>query len=262
MRSNVNESRRFGLLVLAVSWSLSGAGCSSSSSPATEQDAPGELDSGSPQDTQRTDGRTATDATDATDATAGDATDADATVADASPEGGDAGAGDGTPTDMGLDATADAADGAVGDTGPADSGPADTGPADTGPADTGPADSGPVDTGPADAGCVQLTVKNYLAWCSVSVAGATSSSAAVQTACVPRGTVSLSAQALSGFILGPAPWHDTLGDHGSGDPGTVTGSGASAQSATSVVVSASSACVWVCCPFPDGSGCPATDQCP
>jgi hypothetical protein len=164
--------------------------------------------------------------------------------------------------DMGLDATADAADGAVGDTGPADSGPADTGPADTGPADTGPADSGPVDTGPADAGCVQLTVKNYLAWCSVSVAGATSSSAAVQTACVPRGTVSLSAQALSGFILGPAPWHDTLGDHGSGDPGTVTGSGASAQSATSVVVSASSACVWVCCPFPDGSGCPATDQCP
>jgi hypothetical protein len=109
-------------------------------------------------------------------------------------------------------------------------------------------------------GCVTLTVKNYFNWCSVSVNGGTASNLSSQTVCVPSGTtVSLAATPLSSFQLGPAPWHDTAGDTGSGDPGTVS----SNTSSTTVVVSPASTCVWVCCPFsPNGNGCPPTNQCP
>lgn len=52
----------------------------------------------------------------------------------------------------------------------------------------------------------------------------------------------------------------SLGDR---DPGTVTGTGQSAASATTVSVSGSSACVSVCCPGVNGSAaCPTTNQCP
>jgi hypothetical protein len=112
--------------------------------------------------------------------------------------------------------------------------------------------------GPACSGStpVALTVKNYLAWCSVTVDGGTASAAAEQTVCVADGSVTLDATALSGFELGD--WHGTAGDTGSGDPGTVSGG----QSQAKVIVSGSSACVWVCCPFTDGTGCPTTNQCP
>ena len=110
---------------------------------------------------------------------------------------------------------------------------------------------------------VSLTLENFLTWCSVSVAGGAASSAATQTMCVAAGTVNLSATANPTFELGPAPWRGTSGDHGSGDPGTVTGSGQSAQSATTVAVSGSSACVAVCCPGVNGTAlCPTTNQCP
>ena len=99
---------------------------------------------------------------------------------------------------------------------------------------------------------VALTVKNYLSWCDVSVAGRAASTAAAQTVCVAAGAVPLSATPSAGFELGPAPWHDTDDDHGAGDP----------ADATTVTVSGASDCAWVCCPFPDGTGCPTTDQCP
>lgn len=124
------------------------------------------------------------------------------------------------------------------------------------------------DSGGPDGGCsgatpVSLTVKNFLMWCSVSVAGGAASSAPVQTMCVAAGTVNLSASANASFELGAAPWHGTSGDHGSGDPGTVTGSGQSAQSATTVSVSGTSACVAVCCPGVNGTAaCPTANQCP
>jgi hypothetical protein len=76
------------------------------------------------------------------------------------------------------------------------------------------------------------------------------------------GTIDLDAVALQGFILGEDMWHHTDGDTGAGEPGTVTGTGQTASSAATVTVGDADACVWVCCPFPDGSGCPATDQCP
>ena len=108
-----------------------------------------------------------------------------------------------------------------------------------------------------------LRVKNYLAWCSVTVAGHPASSAAVQDVTITPGTINVSAVALAGFQLGTKPWHDTAGDTtGTGEQGTVTGTGQAASSATTVVVGASGKCVWVCCEFTGGGGCPTTDQCP
>jgi hypothetical protein len=94
------------------------------------------------------------------------------------------------------------------------------------------------------------------------VDGQAASAASTQTSCVAAGTVSLAATALTGFELGPAPWHHTSGDTGAGELGTVTGSGQSASSATTVAVSGTSACAWVCCETSGLSDCPATDQCP
>ncbi len=109
---------------------------------------------------------------------------------------------------------------------------------------------------------VALTVLNYLKWCSVTVAGGTPSIEASETVCVAKGTVDLAATpATSQFEIGPAPWHDTSADTGSGDPGTTSGSGTTETDKTTVDVTSGSKCVWVCCPFTNGSGCPATDQC-
>jgi len=110
--------------------------------------------------------------------------------------------------------------------------------------------------------CVNLTVLNYEVWCSVTVNGGDAAVADAETICVPPGTTQLAATALQFFELGPAPWHDTAGDMGQGDPGTVTGTATSAVDSTTVVVGATPKCVWVCCPFDDGTGCPTTDQCP
>lgn len=111
-----------------------------------------------------------------------------------------------------------------------------------------------------DAGCsgVLLTVINALDWCDVTVNGGTASGAGSQTVCVPANTdINLVATAHVGFELGD--WHHTDGDTGTGDPGTVSG----AMSTATFMTSASgTACVWVCCPFTGGAGCPTTNQCP
>jgi hypothetical protein len=80
----------------------------------------------------------------------------------------------------------------------------------------------------------------------------------VQTVCVADGTVDLKASPLQGFELGTKPWHDTAGDTGSGDPGTVT----NGSDSTTVVVSGNSKCVWVCCETAGTTDCPTSDQCP
>ncbi len=116
-----------------------------------------------------------------------------------------------------------------------------------------------------DGGCTggmaALVVMNTKVWCDVSVAGGTASSAAVQTVCVTPGTVNLSASPLSGFKLGP--WHHTAGDTGTGDQGAPAplADGGTASAAT-VTVPSTGKCVWICCPFTDGTGCPTADQCP
>jgi hypothetical protein len=137
------------------------------------------------------------------------------------------------------------------------------------PTDGGSDASDASDAGDAgDAGsCITLTVKDApvgTPWCNVSVNGGAASTGAVQTVCVPAGTdVTLTATAQSGFELGATPWHGTKGDHGSGDPGTLSDAGGAAESTTSVVVNPANTCVWVCCPGVGGvPACPTTNQCP
>ncbi|HEY1555199.1 MAG TPA: hypothetical protein VGF94_10245 [Kofleriaceae bacterium] len=112
---------------------------------------------------------------------------------------------------------------------------------------------------PDAAASATLTVKNYLSWCSISVNGGTASTNATMTAPITApGSITLAATAGTGFELGPTPWHDTAGDTGTGDPGTVS----NGTSTATVAVQAANKCVWACCPFPDGTGCPTADQCP
>jgi hypothetical protein len=139
--------------------------------------------------------------------------------------------------------------------------------AETGSSDGGHApeagDEAGADAG-VEAGCVNLTVNNYASWCSISVAGGTSTAAASQSVCVPPGTVTLVATPASMYFeIGPAPWHLTSGDTGSGDPGTQVGTGTSETSTTTVVLTSGSKCVWACCPFTSGTGCSGVpDPCP
>lgn len=108
-----------------------------------------------------------------------------------------------------------------------------------------------------------LKLKNYLAWCTVAIDGHATSAASEQDVPVTAGTITMVASpASAAFELGTAPWHHTSGDTGNGEAGSVVGSGVTAKSTATVVVGASGKCVWICCPFTDGSGCPAVDQCP
>ena len=121
-------------------------------------------------------------------------------------------------------------------------------------------DAPPIDAPP---GTFPLKVKNYLAWCDVSVNGGNASTTAEQTVNVLPGSIPLVATGATGFKAAGNMWHHTLNDTGTGETGAVTGTGANAQSTATAVVAAAK-CVWVCCPFLDGHGCETTipDQCP
>lgn len=127
-----------------------------------------------------------------------------------------------------------------------------------------PHDSKPIDAHVADApldgppGTQLLTVKNYLSWCSVAVNGGSASASAQQQVFVLPGQIPLAATALTGFKLDAHMWHHTDGDTGSGEAGSANGS---ASDATATVTGASAKCVWVCCPFTNGTGCNVADQC-
>ncbi|HTR53807.1 MAG TPA: hypothetical protein VMJ10_24100 [Kofleriaceae bacterium] len=125
------------------------------------------------------------------------------------------------------------------------------------------ADSRPIDTaanvimdGPP--GTTPLAVKNYLSWCSVTVGSGSASSGPEQLVNVMPGVIALSATPLSGYELGAAPWHDTDGDTGSGDPGTVV----DGASTTTITVAATAKCVWVCCEMIGENDCSLMDICP
>jgi len=100
-----------------------------------------------------------------------------------------------------------------------------------------------------------LTVKNFDGWCNVAVGNGAAVSTD-QTVCVQNGMVTMTATANTGFILSNTMWHHTTDDTGNGGKGMVTGA-----TSTDTVNVTGAACVWVCCPFPDGTGCPAADQC-
>lgn len=129
------------------------------------------------------------------------------------------------------------------------------------PVDSKVIDAPPVTVVDAPAGTAALTVKNYVSWCEVSVDGRSPSTADVQVVNVMPGAITLTATAATGFILGRDMWHHTDGDTGRGEAGSVLNGVSTAM----VTVGASAKCVWVCCPFPDGSGCDPDllgDQCP
>ena len=110
---------------------------------------------------------------------------------------------------------------------------------------------------------VALKVKNYLSWCTVTVDGKAPVAGPDQTVCVAEGAIDVSAVANAGFVLGATPWHDTDGDTGDGELGTVTGTGQTASSATTVTVAGTADCAWVCCHTAgETDDCPTADQCP
>jgi hypothetical protein len=98
-------------------------------------------------------------------------------------------------------------------------------------------------------------------WCTITVNGGTPFTGAVETVCVPTGATTLAVTPNTGFELDPTgTWHDTDGDHdGSGDQGQITGN---TSTTTVTVTTPGTKCVWACCPFGAGQGCPTTDQCP
>jgi hypothetical protein len=116
-------------------------------------------------------------------------------------------------------------------------------------------------TGSGSGGGLQLTLKNYEAWCSVAIGSNATSASPSQTVNVSAGEVTLVAiPAGSAFEIGGNMWHFVDGDaSGSGVTGTVSGMMSTAQ----VAISNASKCVWVCCPFTSGTGCTGiADQCP
>lgn len=117
---------------------------------------------------------------------------------------------------------------------------------------------------PSGGGMTALTVKNYLNWCSVTVGNGTATTGATQTVDVTPGAITLKASpASSSFEIAGNMWHHTDADTGSGETGTVTGSGTTAVSTATVTVGATAKCVWVCCPFTNGTGCDGiAEQCP
>jgi len=117
-------------------------------------------------------------------------------------------------------------------------------------------DARPIDAPP---GTFPLTVRNVLAWCDVSINGGAYSTAAVQTVAVMPGVIPLKAKAASAaFMITANMWHLTDGDSGSGETGTVTGTGTAAESAVTATVGNAAKCVWICCPFTNGTGCEST----
>jgi hypothetical protein len=106
-----------------------------------------------------------------------------------------------------------------------------------------------------------LVVKNVLSWCSVKVNGAaTGSTAASITVPVTAGAIPITATAASStFKIDANMWHHTTADTGTGETGTVTGP---ESAVTATVTAGTTKCVWVCCPFQNGTGCNVAEQCP
>lgn len=143
----------------------------------------------------------------------------------------------------------------------------DGGPIDSAGSDAPPIDGAMIDA-PPDGPPPNLTVKNYFAWCSVSVNGAAASTASVQAVNVAPGDITLVAtRASSTFQVLGNMWHHTDGDTGTGEPGEIMNPNdpPTRSSTAHVTIGTTAKCVWVCCPFAnDASGCESTipDQCP
>ncbi len=113
----------------------------------------------------------------------------------------------------------------------------------------------------ADGGCSggTVTVHNFDSWCTVSINGAASSTAATSEACVALGNsfAIVVGPASASFELGPSPFVLIGGlEVPDGAAPTVVGDGGFGSTSKMIVgMSGGPGCVLVCCPFADGSGC-------
>jgi hypothetical protein len=117
----------------------------------------------------------------------------------------------------------------------------------------------------AEAGCVDVTIKNFDTWCTVSVnGGAGTGAASIPNVCVPpNSAVTLVASPASGFELGPTPWVFLSGTGGTdaGTAGTIAGDGGVGSTSTVTLnVGTTPACALVCCPFTNGTGCNSAES--
>ena len=127
----------------------------------------------------------------------------------------------------------------------------------------GVADSGS-DTGADSGGGVLLTVKNYEAWCSVTINGGAAFTTATGAASVAEASrVTIVATPLPGFELGADPWFGTDENDGGAAAGTDVDSGTTMTSTAQVTIGAGpTQCVSVCCQTAGSPDCPTANPCP
>ncbi len=104
--------------------------------------------------------------------------------------------------------------------------------------------------------CTTVNVYNFDDWCTVSVNYAATSVAATYSSCVTTGGfvyVNV-APASSTFELGPNPFV-----YGSNDPGTEVRFDGGSPSLLGLTADGP-ACILVCCPFTNGTGCDASES--
>lgn len=138
---------------------------------------------------------------------------------------------------------------------------------EAGEADSGEGGTTPGEAG-ADGGCTMfeyegnaggtITVSNFDNGCTVSLNGAATSVSSTYQACLPLGNAAqiVVGPASAMFEVGPTPFVRIWG--GEVPDGSIMGMGDGGSGSTSRVqvgISSSAACVLVCCPFTDGTGC-------
>jgi hypothetical protein len=117
-----------------------------------------------------------------------------------------------------------------------------------------------------DGGAENLSVKNYLGWCSVAINGGPPSMNATVTAAVAPGSTAtiVATPASSSFQIGSDPWFGVDQNDGAAAPGNDVGTGATESTTATVTIAETGAqCVSVCCQEPGNAPlpCPATNPC-
>jgi hypothetical protein len=102
--------------------------------------------------------------------------------------------------------------------------------------------------------CTTVNVYNFDSWCTVSVNGAATVAAATYSPCVSKGeSILIAVGPKNGtFELGPDPFVYVS------NVGTVA-DGGGLTSTLNLLVGSTPACVLVCCPFTNGTGCDSSE---
>lgn len=136
----------------------------------------------------------------------------------------------------------------------------------TNPSQPAPAPTTPATGAGAAAATTQLTVMNFLSWCSVSINGGAASTEATVSGTVNQGSMAtiVVTPASADFQIGAEPWFGTDENNGGAAAGTDNGSGVTETSTATVTIGANATqCVSVCCQLPGNAPtpCPTTNPC-